>query len=77
MRVDDVRAEAACGADRTEGEACVPQLPAAAAVEHHALDLVPARGQLPLEALHEDPEVRRGGRRVHLRDEEDAHRRII
>ena len=77
MRVDDVRAEAACGADRTQREARVPQLPAAAAVEHDALDLVPARGQLPLEALHEDAEVRRGGRRIHLGDEQNAHRRII
>ena len=66
MGVDDVRAEAACGANRAQGQACVPQLPAAAAVEHHALDLVPASGQLALEALHEDAEVGRGGRRIHL-----------
>ena len=77
MGVDDVRAEAAGGADRAQRQACMPKLPAAAPVEHDALDLVPARGQLPLEALHEDAEVRCGGRRIHLRDEKNAHRRII
>ena len=55
----------------------MPQLPAAAAVEHDALELVPARGELPLEALDEDAEVGRRRRRIHLRDEQNAHRRII
>jgi hypothetical protein len=75
--VDDIRAETARGTDRAEGQARVPQLPAAAPIENDALDLVPACGQRPLETLYEDAEVGRGGRRIHLRDEEDAHRRII
>ena len=51
----------------------MPPLPAAAAVEHDSLDRVPERGELALEALHEDAEVGLRGRRVHLRDEQDAH----
>ena len=53
------------------------QLAAAAPIEHGALELVPPRGELALEPLHEDAEVgrRRGG--IHLGDEQDAHRRII
>ena len=77
VRVDDVRTEAARRADRAQREACMPQLPAAAAVDHDALDRVPARRELPLEPLHEDAEVRRRRRRVHLGEEQDPHRRII
>jgi hypothetical protein len=55
----------------------VAPLAAAAAVDHDPFELVPALGQLALEPLHEDAEVRCGLGRVHLRDEEDAHRRII
>ena len=77
MRVDDIGTEAAGGADRAQREPQVAELPAAAAIEHDALDLVAACGELPLEPLHEDAEVGRRGRRIHLRDEEDAHRRII
>ena len=77
VRVDDVRPEAPRGPHRTGGELRVAQLAAAAPVEHDPLDLVPARRQLALQALDEDAEVGRLGGGVHLRDEEDAHRRII
>jgi hypothetical protein len=53
------------------------QLPAAATIDDHTLDRMPARGKLLLESLDEDTEVGRRRRRVHLRDEQDAHRRII
>ena len=53
------------------------QLAAAAPVEYDPLELVPARRELPLESLDEDAEVGRRGRRIHLGDEQDAHRRII
>jgi hypothetical protein len=55
----------------------MPQLAAAAAVDHHPRELVPARRQLALEPLHEDAEVGRRRRGIHLGDKEDAHRRII
>ena len=77
VRVDDVGPEAAGSANRASGEANVSQLRAATLVEHDALELVPALGERPLEALDEDAEVGRRGRRVHLRDEQDPHRRII
>ena len=51
----------------------MPPLAAAAAVEHRALDLVPERGELPLEALRRNAEVGLLGGGVHLRDEQDAH----
>ena len=53
------------------------QLAAAAPIEHDALEDVPPRRQLALQALDEDAEVGRRRRGVHLGDEEDAHRRII
>ena len=77
MGVDDVRPEPPRRADRTGSELRVTQLAAAAPVEHDPLDVVPARGQLPLQPLDEHAEIRRRCGRVHLRDEQDAHRRII
>jgi hypothetical protein len=46
----------------------------AAPVDDGAVDLVAARQELALERRHEHAEVRRGRARVHLGDEEDAHR---
>jgi hypothetical protein len=46
-------------------------------VDDDSLERVPARGQLPLEPVDEDAEIGGRGRRVHLRDEQDSHRRII
>jgi hypothetical protein len=53
------------------------KLAAAAAVEHDPLQLVPALRERPLEIPDEDSEIRRGRRRIHLGDKQDAHRRII
>ena len=77
MRVDDVGPEATRRPHRTGRQPCVTELRAAAAVEHDALELVPARSERPLEPLDEDAEIgcRRGG--VHLGNEQDAHRGII
>ena len=47
------------------------------AIIYTLLGLVPARRQLALESLHEDTEIGRRRRRVHLGDEQDAHRGII
>jgi hypothetical protein len=55
----------------------VAELAAAAAIENDPLDHVAACGELALEPLHEDAEVGRRSGRIHLRDEEDAHGRII
>ena len=51
VRVDDVRPEPARRPPDRGGEPKMPPLPAAAVVEHGALDLVAERGELPLEPL--------------------------
>jgi len=52
-----------------EGEMARPA--ASSPIDDRTLELVTARGELALEARHEDAEVRVGRPRVHLRDEED------
>src|SRR5207249_1474862 len=49
--------------------------PATAAVQHRALDLVPALGQGALDALDESAEVGVGRPGIHLGDEEDLQAR--
>ena len=77
MRVDDVGPEAPRRPDRAGRQPCVAKLRAAAPVEHDAFELVPTGRKCPLEALDEDPKVRRRGRGIHLGDEQNPHRRII
>ncbi len=73
VRVDDVGPEAASGAGRGDGEAKVAERPACARVEHDALELVPEGDELGFQVADEDAEVRLGGARVHLGDEQDPH----
>src|SRR5207247_688353 len=70
--VDDVRAEGAVLREHLDRESRVTLL-SASAIDDRARDLVPARGQRALEVGDERPEVGRGGSRIHLRDEQDAH----
>jgi hypothetical protein len=74
VRVDDIRIEAARDPAGVASEAEVPAAPSAA-LDGSALDLVPPRGELPLERRDEDPEIRVVRPGVHLRDEEDPHAR--
>ena len=73
VRVDDVRVEAARGSPGVAREPEVTPRPAAPAVHDRALELVPARDELPLERGDEDPEVGVVRARVHLGDEQDPH----
>ena len=66
VRVDDIGMEAARLAPGIAEESEVTALPAAARVDHGALDLVAARDQLGLEVRDEDPEVRVIRAWVHL-----------
>ncbi len=52
-----------------------PPLPARAPVEDGELDLVAALAERELELADEDAEVGVGRPRIHLRDEQDPHRR--
>ena len=54
-------------------ECQVPQLPARARVEHCAVDVVPAREQLPFELRDEGAEIGSVRAGIHLRDEQDPH----
>jgi hypothetical protein len=42
-------------------------------IDHHPRDLVSGALKLIRELLHEDTEIRSGGARIHLRDEEYSH----
>ena len=75
--VDDVGPEPPRRPHRTRREPRVTQLAAAAPVEHDPLELVPARRERALESLDEDAEIGRRSGRIHLGNEQDAHRRII
>ena len=75
--VDDVRPEAPRRENGSPRQPRVAQLAAAAPVEHDPLELVPTGRERPFQALDEDAEVGGSGRRIHLGDEQDAHRRII
>ena len=71
VRVDDVGPRGAAGGAR---QLEVSELPAGSAVDHGAVDLVAPLRERALHLRDEDAEVRVGRPRVHLRDEEDAHR---
>ena len=72
VSVDDVGARcAACVARQLE----VSELPSRSTVEHGAVDLVAPLHERALHLRDENAEVGVGRPRVHLRDEEDAHRR--
>ena len=77
MGIDDIGPEAPRRRDGAQPEPSVPELAAAAPVEHDPLELVTQRRELALEPLDEDAEIGRGRGGIHLRDEQDAHRRII
>ena len=74
VRVDDVRPEPACDAQRVEREREVASPSPRATVDDSPLELVPACNELALEVGHEHPEIGIVGPRVHLRDEKDSQR---
>ena len=73
MRVDDVGVEAARAAAGGRSKLCVTPRTAGSPVDHCALDLVSAGGELTLDLRDEGAEVGIGRARIHLRDEEDPH----
>ena len=77
VRIDDVGAERASSLERHARERPVPREAAGAAVKHGSLDDVTAVGERRLEVADEDSEVRVGGTGIELRDEQDAHARIL
>ena len=70
--VDDVRPRRL---PRGPGQLEVAELPAGTPVEHGPVDVVSPPLERVRHLRHEDAEVGIVGPRVHLRDEEDAHRR--
>jgi hypothetical protein len=76
VRVGDVGSEATGYACRVEEELRMAPSPSAR-VDDGALDLVPSPEELTLEARDEDAEIRVVRARIHLGDEEDAHRAAI
>jgi hypothetical protein len=73
MRVDDVRTEAPCHANRVGCHADVLRARAAAPRRDDVGELVTTALELRGEIGDERPEVRSVVAGVHLRDEEDAH----
>jgi hypothetical protein len=76
VRVHDIRVKAPSGANRIPEQASVSSGPSRPTIDDRTLDLVATRDELLLEVGDEDAEIRVVGTRVHLRDEEDPHRRV-